>query len=113
LEVSAPELAATFAKTVEQPAQLTSAEKIQVNAYLEAFTLLVIRECYLVLRGVFEECRVIVREYGPFFFGNEYAQAWWRAQDVSSMAFLPSWLDSEIRAIDPQFNRKQLQLLNR
>ena len=113
LQVTAPEFAVTFAKAVEQPAELTSAEKIQVNGYLEAFTLLVIRECYLVLQGVFGECRIIVREYGPLFFGNEYAQAWWRAQDVSGISFIPGWLDAEIRAIDPQFNQTQLRVLDR
>jgi hypothetical protein len=72
--------APVFAKAIEQPGELTTAEKLQVNAYLEAYTYLVTRGCYLRERGVFVECEIIVREYGPRFFGNHDAQSWWKLQ---------------------------------
>ena len=110
LQLTSSEFAATFAKAIEEPGQLNSTEKLKVNGYLEAFTLLMIRECYMELRGVFDECRILVREYGPYFFGNEYAQSWWDLRDIN-FSFMPEWYDAEIRAIDPQFNRKQLRAL--
>lgn len=110
-EMMAPEFATTYAKMLEQPGQLTTAEQLQVNAYLDAAKLLIIRECYLVERGIFTECTVIVREYGPYFFGNSYAQSWWRLQSPESLEFLDSWVDDEISGIDPGHNLKELRAI--
>ena len=110
-EMMAPEFAATYAKMLEQPGQLTTAEQLQVNAYLDAAKLLIIRECYLVERGIFTECTVIVREYGPYFFGNSYAQSWWRLQSPKSLEFLDGWVDDEISGIDPDYNLKELRAI--
>lgn len=104
-----PEFAATYARMLEQPEQLTTAEQLQVNAYLDAAKFLIIRECYLYERGIFTECIVLVREYGPYFFGNEYAQKWWRLQSPQELTFLPSWVDAEISGIDPEYNLKELR----
>jgi hypothetical protein len=109
LELTSPDFAETYAKVLEQPDQLTTAEQLQVNGYLDAVKLLIIRECYLKERGVFTECAVIVREYGPFFFGNRYAQSWWRLQSPQGLTFLPSWVDAEIAGIDADSNLRQLE----
>jgi len=109
LELTDSEFASTYAKALERPEQLTIAERLQINGYLDAFTYLVTRDCYLKEREVFVECEIIVREYGPIFFGNRYAQAWWKLQDRKRMSFLPSWVDTEIAAIDPELNLRLLQ----
>lgn len=109
LEMTDPEFAATYAKMLENPEQLTTAEKLQINGYLDAVKMLLIRECYLTERGVFTECDIMVREYGPFFFGNRYAQSWWRLQSPGELTFLPSWVDEEIRGIDAESNLRQLE----
>ena len=111
LELSSDEFAATIAKAIERPDALTAAEKLQVNAYLEAFTYLVLRDCYLVEREVFVECDIIVREYGPRFFGNHYAQSWWRLQKPGDLTFMPDWVDSVITGIDPERNARLLRAL--
>lgn len=111
LELTSSEFAATYAKVLERPEQLTTAERLQINGYLDAVKLLIIRECYLKEREVFTECEVIVREYGPYFFGNRYAQSWWKLQSPQELTFLPGWVDTEITAIDPGLNLRQLQAL--
>jgi hypothetical protein len=105
------EFAATYAKMLEQPEQLTTAEQLQVNAYLDAAKFLIIRECYLYERGIFAECGIIVREYGPYFFGSRYAQTWWRLQSPQKLAFLPGWVKDEITGIDPEYNLKELRAI--
>ena len=52
-EMIGSDFAATYAKMLEQPEQLTTVEQLQVNAYLDAVKFLIIRECYLYERGVF------------------------------------------------------------
>lgn len=111
LEMTGTEFAATYARMLEQPQQLTTAEKLQVNAYLDAAKFLIIRECYLVLREIFTECNVLVREYAPYFFGNSYAQTWWRLQAPRNLSFLEGWVDDEISGIDPQYNLKELRTI--
>jgi hypothetical protein len=109
LEMTGTEFSATYGKALEHPEQLTIAEKLQINGYLDAVKLLFIRECYLKEREVFTECEVIVHEYGPFFFGNRYAQSWWRLQDPQELTFLPNWVDDEIADIDAGSNLRQLK----
>jgi len=111
LELTSDELAPVFAKAVEQPDELTTAEKLQVNGYLEAFTYLILRDCYLKEREVFVECNIIVREYGPRFFGNQYAQSWWKLQDVDDLSFMPDWVDATITSIDPESSIRLLDAL--
>ena len=110
-DMTGPEIAATYAKMLEQPAQLTTAEQLQVNAYLDAVKFLIIRECYLVEREIFTECSIFVREYGPLFFGSRYAQTWWRFQSPQELSFLPGWVDDEITSIDPEYNLKELRAI--
>lgn len=111
LRMTSQEFAPVFAKAIEEPGELTAAERLQVNGYLEAFTYLILRDCYLKERKVFVECEVIVREYGPRFFGNHYAQSWWKDQKPSDLTFMPSWVDAVIRGIDPDSNMKLLDAL--
>ncbi len=110
-EMTGPEFAATYARMLEQQEQLSTAEQLQVNAYLDAVKLLMIRECYLLERDIFTECSVFVLEYGPYFFGNSYAQTWWQLQSPRELSFLPGWVDDEISSIDPEYNLKELQAI--
>jgi len=111
LAMTSEDFAATFAKALDQPDQLTTAEQLQVDSYLRAFMFMVLRDCYLKEREVFVECKIIVREYGPIFFGNSYAQSWWRLEAPKDQTFLPDWVDSVITGFDPESTRKQLDAL--
>jgi hypothetical protein len=82
-----------------------------VYSLLDAAKFLIIRECYLLQRGIFEECTVFVRDYGPYFFGSKYAQAWWRFQSPRNLTFLYDWVDDEITSIDPEYNLKELRAI--
>lgn len=110
-EMTGSEFASTYARMIERPEQLTTVEQLQVNAYLDAAKFLIIRECYLVVRDIFAECGVLVREYGPYFFGNRYAQTWWRLQSPKNLEFLEDWVDDEISSIDPEYNLKELRAI--
>jgi hypothetical protein len=72
-EMTGSEFAAVYAKMLEQPEQLTTTEQLQVNAYLDAAKFLIIRECYLLQRGIFEECTVFVRDYGSRSVQSSFA----------------------------------------
>ncbi len=110
-EMTGPELASTYAKMLERPEELTTAEQLQVNAYLDAAKLLIIREGYLYKLEIFTECTVAVHQYGPYFFGSSYAQTWWRLQSPRTLKFLESWVDDAISSIDPEYNLKELRAI--
>ncbi|NND82828.1 MAG: hypothetical protein HKN50_10410 [Gammaproteobacteria bacterium] len=91
-----PEFATIYAKMLEQPEQLTRTEMIQVNAFLTLVTDLMARECYLAQRGVYVECDYLMRDSIRRYFGNAYAQNWWRVADTRPNVELPEWVDEEI-----------------
>ncbi len=111
LELTSDEFAPIFAKAIEEPGELTTGEKLQVNGYLEAYTYLILRDCYLKEREVFVECEIIVREYGSKFFGNRYAQSWWKLRNAADLTFMPGWVGAAITAIDPDSSIKLLDAL--
>ncbi len=108
LTMSSPEFANAFAKALERPEDLTVGEKLQINSYLHAFTILVMRECNLVTKDIFAECKNIVEGIGPSLFSNKYAQSWWRTNWALTAAFLPSWVDSTITSFDVDSNLGEL-----
>jgi len=91
-----PEFAAIYAKMLKEPQKLSIEEMIQVNAFLTQVSDLVARECYLTERGVYVECDNLVRDTIRRYFGNAYAQAWWRVSDTRPQVELPEWVDDEI-----------------
>jgi len=99
-----PEFARTYAKMLEQPENLTVDEMIQVNSVLDAASYFISRECYLTDRNVFSECRGIVRGLARQYFGNRYAQSWWRINQAQrrneDFELNPDWIDSIILGYD-------------
>lgn len=49
-----------------------------INSFLTQVADLISRECYVVEMGIFAECDQLVRDNVRRYFGNAYAQAWWR-----------------------------------
>ena len=95
LTLTDPDFAKAWTKMLERPDRLTTQERHQVDGVLHAAKTLVMRECYLTDRGVFAECRGLVFNIGPVFFGSDYAQNWWR-KNRSDEPMLPGWIDEEI-----------------
>lgn len=106
------ETAMALAKSINQPSDLTDSEVIQVNQFLWASTLLMMRECYLVERGVFAECDGVVDGQLSAYFANTYAQSWWKhSHEQSRIRYLPEWVDQKIRELDPNANKRTVELL--
>ena len=78
LTMTDPAFASTYTKMLHQPEQLTPEEMVQVNGILASVAEMFFRECYLLDRGVFTECHSFIDIHGERFFGNKYAQSWWR-----------------------------------
>ena len=104
------QFARTFAKMLDGPEDLSVEEKLQINAFYRKVLTLYIRECYLVERGIYVECEGILRGTVPEYFGNQYAQSWWRlnGQDIAPN-FLPGGISTLIEGMDPNAS---LQFVN-
>jgi hypothetical protein len=76
--MSDPEVANVWAKMLDKPQDLSSAEMVQVDGILRSVRTIMLRECYLLALEVFGECESTVRNAARAYFSNEYAQAWWR-----------------------------------
>ena len=76
--LTSAEFARVWTKMLNQPDELTAEERGRVDSFLDLVQESFLRECYLVLVGVFGGCEMIVRHHAPMYFGNSYAQDWWR-----------------------------------
>ena len=110
LTASNPDFAKTYAKMLERPEDLTIDERIQVDSVLDAIKFMILRECHLVERNVFTECDGMVSEVVHRYFGNEYAQSWWRLNNTQgARAILPSWIDSAMLGPDVDSNLRNIE----
>lgn len=109
LMTSDPGFAKTFAKMLERPQDLTIDERLQVDSVLDAIKLMILRECFLVEREVFVECDGMVSEVARRYFGNRYAQSWWRLNNIQgARAIMPGWVDPLILGPDADSNLTKL-----
>ena len=83
LALGEPDVSSAWAKMLERPEDLSVEEMVRVNSVLAAARRLFLRECYLVTLEVFVECEGLVRGQATHYFGNKYAQSWWRARSNS------------------------------
>ena len=104
------EFAATLAKMINDPNNLTDGEMIQIDRYLHSAKALIVRECYLVAINVFDECDTTARVILGRDFGSRYAQAWWKL-DWSPIPYIPDWANDELTGMDDDRNVKNLKEL--
>jgi hypothetical protein len=96
----------TLVKMINQPGELSDEEIVEIDFFLRAVKSSFVRECYLVARGVFDECDNMIRSILPRYFANDFAQKWWQRYGYS--AYIPDWIGNEIAALDSDGNRKEL-----
>ena len=104
-----PEFATLWAKTLETPKDLRVDEMLRVNGFLNLVAEAMARECYLKERGIFVECDNVIRDLIRRYFGNAYAQTWWRRSDTRPAVVLPEWVDKEISELDVTAGRTRLE----
>jgi hypothetical protein len=105
---SEPELAAAYAKMLSAPDELSIAEKVQLNGLLSLVTEIFRRDCFIVARGIFDECSDVIHYLLPFYFGNEYSQRWWRINRPNSIYSVPAWVDDEIAGLEKDSTLRRL-----
>ena len=109
-----PAFAAVLAKSIEQPDELTLAEKVQLDGYYWAAMgqLELVRE--LTSAGLFEDpyedqVRLNVR----ILLTTPYAQAWWRAyRDEYADPELALIVDDELESLPPETARELLDAIH-
>lgn len=109
LTMTNPEIASAYSKMLHQPEQLTADETVQVNGLLASVAEMFFRDCYLLDRGVFVDCEGTMAVHGERFFGNRYAQSWWRHNRPPYLYGLTKEFDSIIFGYGEDSNRKSLQ----
>jgi len=114
LTLADPEISSAWAKMLDSPQDLSAEEMIQVNSVLSALRRLFLRECYLVAMEVFGECASLIRGQAIRYFGNEYAQSWWRAVHTSELSTSNSFgtahfIDELVTGVDVTASSSLLQ----
>ena len=104
LSMSSPDVGLVWAKMLQSPQDLSTAEMAQVDGILRAAYTMMIRECYLVVMQVFGECQTLVGVVARNYFSNEYAQAWWRHANKPSDYNSEDIIDEIITSLDGSGN---------
>ena len=104
-----PDFARLWAKMLETPEDLQTNEMLRLNGFLNLVAEGMARECYLKERGIFVECNSAIRDHIRRYFGNAYAQSWWRLTDTRPEVDLPDWVDIEISKLDVNAGLERLE----
>ena len=102
-----PEFASTYAKMLERPEDLSVEEMLQINGLMNQLVSMMVRECYLMERGIYPQCANFILPPLRRFFGNKYAQSWWRVNRPGTL-YAPDWIDDEIAALETDRLRRRL-----
>jgi len=107
------DLASTYAKMLDQSEKLSIEESVQIDSLLATLVIIYERECILKARTIFVECEAIVQLTVEKYFGNWYAQSWWKANKAKHLGSgdygsVPSWIDDKIEAVDPNAYRQMI-----
>jgi hypothetical protein len=103
--MSDPEVAHVWAKMLDNPQDLSSAEMVQVDGILRSVRTMMMRECYLLAMEVFGECESTVRGAARTYFSNEYAQAWWRHYHGPNPYGTADFINNIVTGVDATGNR--------
>lgn len=103
--MSDPEVGHVWAKMLDHPQELSSAEMVQVDGILRSVRTIMLRECYLLSMEVFGECESTVRGAARTYFSNEYAQSWWRQVHRPNPYGTADFINDIVTSVDPTGNR--------
>lgn len=101
------EFSDTWAKMIEHPEDITISEASQIDGFLQLVLEVMFADCLFVDRGIFEECEEYGRAHIPMYFGNSYAQKWWK-KNVKSGSRM-SWATEIILDVDPNLELQRLK----
>lgn len=72
------EMSTLWAKSIENPNELSFSERLQINNFLENVLVAYGRECYYMSLDIFVECESFPRGTATKYFGSEYGRAFWK-----------------------------------
>ena len=102
--------AEVLAKAIENPADLTLAEMLEMDGYLFTYMDQLSRGRALYELGLGNETGVVVRGSIREFFGNEFAQAWWEESKFRFGEVFIEIVEREMRNVSPS---QDLEFLER
>lgn len=90
------QFAATLAKSIERPEDLTLAEMVELDGYLYTYLDLLWRRSVLSDLGLGHDLNTEAWDTAQDYFGNEFARAWWEETDFKHS---PELIESVERAM--------------
>ena len=95
-QLSDPEFAKLYMKSLHDPVNLVESERLQINALFDSVLKQYGREYRLYDLGVFAEYEFVPRGSSPFFFGGDYGRAWWEIHKSSVHPAVAEIVDDEL-----------------
>ena len=99
-QLSDPDFAKLYMKSLHSPTDLTESERLQINALLDTVLKQYAREIRIYDLGVFGEYEDVARGSSPFFFGGTYGRAWWEIHKGTVHPTIAAVVDDELSKTD-------------
>ena len=97
-QLSDPQFAAVYSKSLQSPGSLTESERMQLNGYFSRFMPMFGRERILYRLGLWESPDAIVRTFAPTFLATGYGKIWWSVRKETVEPDMAAAIDDAIRA---------------
>ncbi len=110
--VRGEELAAALAQATSDPAAVSIQQQVILDAWYDDVIGQVLRQRYLLGLDVFKDpLEPFARTQARVYFGNAYAQAWWRRNRDGFPDSIVSIMNPVIEGIDPQRDLREFEAL--
>ncbi|MEM1191505.1 MAG: hypothetical protein AAGI72_23440 [Pseudomonadota bacterium] len=110
--VRGEDLASALAQAIDDPAVVSLQQQVILDAWYDDVLGQVLRQRYLLGLDVFKDpLEPFARTQARVYFGNPYAQAWWRRNRSGYPEAIVSVMDPVIDGIDPQRDLREFEAL--
>jgi hypothetical protein len=97
-QLSDPQFAGVYSKSLQSPESLTESERMQLNGFYSRFMPMFGRERILYRLGLWESPDAITKTFAPTFFADGYGSVWWSIRKETVASDMVLAIDSAIEA---------------
>ena len=97
-QLSDPQFAGVYSKSLQFPESLTESERMQLNGFFSRFMPMFGRERILYRLGLWESPDAVTRTFAPTFFADGYGSIWWSVRKETVTSDMVLAIDNAIAA---------------
>ena len=97
-QLSDPQFAEIYSKSVHSPETLTESERMQLNGFFSRFMPMFGRERILYRLGLWQVPNQLINTFAPTFFSEGYGRIWWNVRREGATPDMAAAIDNALSA---------------